>query len=517
MGISWQLTSVLGLLILWTILRLQIVNTAEVASLIFMFEWNLYKTRKRQRLAKDLNRDTSCVACAIGYNENPKDFRRCLQSYRSHGKSVKFFVLALDGTSTENQEMMDIFHEEFRTSGSNVLSFPDPLGVMVETEMKRRNQPNDAQNLQRQSQRALRHVCMRVAEMIDQQGDLATAQRSSPDTVPSLCILQPHSGIKEIRFAAWLVSKVIADKLGTPWIWSTDSDTSVLPDCIEMTVATLAGDDKAGAASSSVMIRSQPCSLLNLVYRSYFQAGVYTARAFCAANGSSTILTGPNTAYSVHALAQALLPWYLQTFQGAKVWANEDAHMATCLGQFGWKRLYVSNALVMIESPPSWTSWLMQMVRWQRAHHIERISSPGSIFTDDVFVFLWRFKELTILPLLFMANIKFAFTGQPLVSGYPTLFSGFLFSRAILGFYNIMRSFETQVNYIRWPFAVMVYIFTLPFAFVWSFLTIFVDFSSGNPRGNHPTEMQYIAFGIWTITTSITVVRVIYRGVHACL
>lgn len=116
-----------------------------------------------------------------------------------------------------------------------------------------------------------------------------------------------------------------------------------------------------------------------------------------------------------------------------------------------------------------------------------------------------------------MANIKFAFTGQPLVSGYPTLFSGFLFSRAILGFYNIMRSFETQVNYIRWPFAVMVYIFTLPFAFVWSFLTIFVDFSSGNPRGNHPTEMQYIAFGIWTITTSITVVRVIYRGVHACL
>lgn len=53
-------------------------------------------------------------------------------------------------------------------------------------------------------------------------------------------------------------------------------------------------------------------------------------------------------------------------------------------------------------------------LRWQRAHHIERIPSPESIFTDDVLVFLWRFKELTILPLWFLANIKSALYGTAL-------------------------------------------------------------------------------------------------------
>jgi hypothetical protein len=60
--------------------------------------------------------------------------------------------------------------------------------------------------------------------------------------------------MKEVRFAAWMTSIVLADYLNIAYMWSSDSDCYITDFCVSECVAVMVGDEKAGASSSSLAV-----------------------------------------------------------------------------------------------------------------------------------------------------------------------------------------------------------------------------------------------------------------------
>lgn len=148
---------------------------------------------------------------------------------------------------------------------------------------------------------------------------------SSVDWLRPLCFMFPHGGIKEIRFAVWLISIIIAEHYGIEALWSTDSDSVVLPCTAEKTLQTLLGDTKIGGAGATVGIGNRDLSWATELASGYFISSVYLDRAMPASFGKSHCLPGPAAAYRIAALRQVLVPWYRQQVFGFKRVSNNKS------------------------------------------------------------------------------------------------------------------------------------------------------------------------------------------------
>ena len=133
-----------------------------------------------------------------------------------------------------------------------------------------------------------------------------------------LCFTQPHVNVKGIRFTAWLISIILADAYGLKYLWSSDSDTVILPDTLHKTMHILESDSTFGCASTAMGIDNSSDSYSTQLQMVQFVSTVY-AGSPPGAFGLSNVCSGAAAAFKIEALQEMLLPWYRQSIRDFKV------------------------------------------------------------------------------------------------------------------------------------------------------------------------------------------------------
>jgi hypothetical protein len=138
--------------------------------------------------------------------------------------------------------------------------------------------------------------------------------------IKALCLSQPHGGLKNIRTAAWLAAITLADGLGIEFMWSSDSDTLILPDTISSIVTVLQADNLAGGASSMICVDKPLEAVQSAVF---FACNIYLKRGALGAFGKSDCLMGPSCAFKVATVREIILPWTRYTVFGRQTVSTE--------------------------------------------------------------------------------------------------------------------------------------------------------------------------------------------------
>lgn len=279
---------------------------------------------------------TGAVACVVGYRENPYVFRSCLRSYIK--SPVNVIVVGIDGDEADDQKMVHIFKEVsilarmskasmskrcqqvFSNPTGHILSFDVCIGELVTAHLNVEHEAKcgpdkGAQELRMNGSFAEAYNYIR--NNLEKAG-LCKYQKE-PQSQLAICFTEPHCDLKAIRFSAWLVGIVLAERYGIEFIWSSDSDTIIRPDTIPNITRAMARNACTGGASAVVCVHNSHDSMIAELATVMFALNTYLNRAAMGALGQSDCLMGPSAAFRVNVLRQMLMPWYCYRVNGSKV------------------------------------------------------------------------------------------------------------------------------------------------------------------------------------------------------
>lgn len=136
----------------------------------------------------------------------------------------------------------------------------------------------------------------------------------------AVCVQQPHLDLKEIRFTAWIVSIVLADIYGFEFMFSSDSDTLILPNTLDTLTLALTKEPKAGGAHAHGLAHNRDMSLISQMASTSFalenDSSLY--RAPLGALGRSEVLPGPTAFFRICAHREAIVGWYQYKLLGKR-------------------------------------------------------------------------------------------------------------------------------------------------------------------------------------------------------
>jgi hyaluronan synthase len=155
-------------------------------------------------------------------------------------------------------------------------------------------------------EKAFEDACAYLKSQLEEAGVLF----NDPPTLPkAICYTQPHGDLKEIRLTSWTLAVVLSKHFGFKYLWSTDSDTIVLPETISDMASVLAAQPNAGGASAYVRLHNESESLISRMVAAMFAMDVYLNRAAAGALRRSEYLHGPATIFRLSALQEVIVPW----------------------------------------------------------------------------------------------------------------------------------------------------------------------------------------------------------------
>ncbi|QKX56947.1 uncharacterized protein TRUGW13939_04055 [Talaromyces rugulosus] len=405
-----------------------------------------------------------CMAVVVGYREDSDLFACALDSYRD-ADGCKFLLIGVDGDEAPDQNMVTIF-ERVYPKNSAVIHIDEPLAdIAMRTYGKLAAVDDDDSEIW--NEMTIAHCC-RLARETLRDHDLALGQ---PGGVTRLCVYEPHMHKRGIMFTSFIFSIVIADMLGIEFLWSSDSDSIVFPDSLRQTISVIAADPNAGGASSGLVVHNTNHSIWTRFGRAVYWYELYLARCPPTLSGTHDCQTGPSAVIRVAALPGILYRWYAQTILGTRMIVNEDRHLTTCLLMRGWTIKYAADTLAATETPPTFTGWIMQQVRWARATHIETFQQPKLYMINNP-IFFWSALKRESGPLVVAASVfYYLYTGRPVA--YFSVYD-VLFRIICTTLYNWLRNPDGGPRH-SWAWVLPTLIFCtipMPAIQIWGLLTV---------------------------------------------
>ncbi|CAM1504642.1 Fc.00g022330.m01.CDS01 [Cosmosporella sp. VM-42] len=413
-----------------------------------------------------------CMAAVVGWREDPALFTRALQSYKT-ARSCVFLLVGVDGDQEPDQDMVNVFNEVY-PHRSRTIHVPEPLGEVAEHIMAKamamRKQSGHKVDEVECHEIAIRH-CIQLARTILEQHKISFY---GPDKVQQLCLRQKHMHKKGIMFTTFVFSLVIADMIGVEFLWSSDSDTLVLPDSLERCVDSIAADPKIGGASSGLIVHNEEETAVTSLASTIYWGELYLTRSSPAAAATSDCQSGPSSVFRLAALPAILVPWYLQTVFGKRMIINEDRHLTTNLLSRGWGVVFASDVLTATDTPTTLARWIKQQVRWARATHVEAILHPRVYAMNNPLLFFGMAKREAGPVIAAIAVLYYFLTSKSLID-----ISWFdIALRCLVGAgYNMLRNPQRlSKRSLRWVIPGMFfYHVPLPAVHVWSMFTLTAD------------------------------------------
>lgn len=138
---------------------------------------------------------------------------------------------------------------------------------------------------------------------------------SGHGAITRLCVSQPHMHKKGIMFTSFIISLVVSDMLGVEFVWTSDSDSMVLPDTLTRTLETFS-DGTIGGASTALYIHNRNETTITKLGSGVYLNELYLARSFTGSAAANDCQSGPSAAFRISAIRDELLGWYKQTVLG---------------------------------------------------------------------------------------------------------------------------------------------------------------------------------------------------------
>lgn len=411
-----------------------------------------------------------CMAAIVGYREDPDLFYRALESYKAT-EGLDFTMVGVDGDQAADMDMVRIFQMVY-PKNSAVIHLDEPLGEIAMRTYSKLVDPemSSPEDIEYCNELTISHCCQLAREIL-REHDIQFDKTQPGGGITKLCIYEPHMHKKAIMFTSFIFSIVISEVLDIEFMWSSDSDTIVLPDSLQKTIATVAGDENAGGASSGLIVHNEHETLWTKLGSAVYWCELYLTRSTSASSGTSDCQSGPSTVFRISALPGILYCWYTQKVMGKRMIVNEDRHLTTNLLLRGWTVTYVSDTLTATDTPTTLSRWLLQQVRWGRATHIETFQQP-KVYLLNHPVFFWAAMKREVGPLIVFFSILYY-----LITGHPFVYFcwwDLVFRAGYTIIYNWLRNPDRgPTNGFVWIIpALLFYNLPLPAIQIWSMATV---------------------------------------------
>ncbi|KAG8162273.1 hypothetical protein KVR01_008038 [Diaporthe batatas] len=417
---------------------------------------------------------SEAIAAVVGWREDPALWTRCLESYKK-AVGCKFLLAGIDGHDPDDMEMVDIFKKVYPTQ-SCVVYVDEPLGeianaVRASEKMSRRKLGDaiDENGINAIAMEQCKQVARRVLEQ-----QLGGRSLSGPEGMKQLLVYQRHMHKKGIMFTVLVFSIVLADMLGVEFVWSSDSDTIVLPESLDGTISTVAGDHTIGGASSGLVVHNAADTVVTKLASTIYWCELYLTRSMPGSMAVSDCQSGPSAVFRLSAISPILIRWYNQRVFGKKMIVNEDRHLTTLLLLNGWHVIYAGDIMTETESPVTLVRWIRQQVRWARAQHIESLLLPRVYAKSHPFLFMSALRRELAHLVVFVQCLLYLFTEHNLL-----YFNMPDFGLRIIGIalYNFLRNPDRQSTAaVVWMIpGLLFYNVPLPAVQAWSLVTLTAD------------------------------------------
>ncbi|GME44857.1 hypothetical protein EAF04_006864 [Neofusicoccum parvum] len=374
--------------------------TAEAVFNCALSEWNRRKGIRRIKALEARSRQADVekgdgvqvryMGSVVGYREDPALFRRCLESYKP-STGLGLLLVGIDGNDREDLDMAAVVEQVYPTSTTYV-AIEEPLGLMtlrlteahafgsswkpsesIEERLEDLHQlPEDVRT--EASDFAMRQVLKKTRDILANHNVLEPSNQ--PGELQVICFHQPHVCKKDIMFTNLVASLVLRQTHGLEFIWTSDSDTLVLPDTTDKVIGAMTLDPLIGGSSVTLGIHNAQENWITRLGAAVYWSEMAITRSQNGAVDAVDCQPGPCAAFRFAAIEDIIFRWYTQTSLGIRTIVNEDRHLTTLLLLQNYKVTFLSTALALTDTPPTLVRWLLQQLRWARAAHIERFQYP---------------------------------------------------------------------------------------------------------------------------------------------
>lgn len=316
--------------------------TIEALFSCALSEWNRQKGLRRLKVLDKRNEHgdpekgghgrTKYMASVVGYREEPGLFQRCLESYRPAG--VDTFLIGIDGNGPEDMEMVRVVERVY--PGAAVVAIDEPFAFMAlrcaeahafgsSYKPKALNERLD--NLKQLPEEILaeaKEMAMRVvfqkAKSILQRHNVLDRQAGSSSGMRVICFHQPHMCKKDIMFTNLVISMILrnASHGELEYIWTSDSDTIVMPDTLEKAIESMTLNPSIGGSSVTLGIHNANDNWLTNLGAAVYWSEMAITRSQNGAVDAVDCQPGPCAAFRLTALEDILFDWYTQTSLGVR-------------------------------------------------------------------------------------------------------------------------------------------------------------------------------------------------------
>ncbi|KAH6699051.1 nucleotide-diphospho-sugar transferase [Leptodontidium sp. 2 PMI_412] len=415
------------------------------------------------------------IATVVGWREDKDLYRKCLESF-ANDQSCGPLIAGIDGDTAEDEDMVKIFLSMFPYG--TVIRLEELLSRTLEQYML------SASLTDVEDEQTCAFIMEHISSFIRGLLEEKIPSRSIKD-VQALCIVQPHQSKKEILFTTLCFAGVVARELSIPYLFSTDSDSAIVPGALKKIITSLEGNDNIGGVSGHLRFRNPRPTYLTRMTASWYWFEQEIPKIQGAIFGATECQPGPCAGFRVSVLKLVLVPWYCQRTCGHKTNINEDRHLTTRVLWAGFTVHYAPGAIVYTDAPETFDAWVRQQVRWSRGTMIETLWYPW-MFNRLYPWHIYSIIKARVAPLVtFWSLTHYALGSQNGMPAFRSIFLVDIFCATALQVTYLVHMSPDQPTHldILWLLpSLFWFTFMSPGIVIWSLLTIWDDSWGNVPR-----------------------------------
>ncbi|EKG09490.1 Fungal chitin synthase [Macrophomina phaseolina MS6] len=329
------------------------------------------------------------MASVVGYREESALFQRVLESYKP-SDGLELLLVGIDGNEKEDLRMAQVVREVY-PGCTTYIPIAEPLGIKalrfaelhafgpsyapppdLEVRLAQLDQlPKDARK--EANDKAMLQLIQETQDLFASHGLLENKRGSAMEVI---CLYQHHMCKKDIIFTNTIASIVFQKARGLDLLWTSDSDTLVMPDTLSKVLGAMNLDEAIGGSSATLGIHNAQENWQAKMVAAMYWSDLAIARSVLGSTDTIDCLPGPCAAFRVSAIERVIFSWYTQTCLGVRMVVNDDRHLTTLVLLQNYKVTNMACALALTDTPTTISRWVLQQLRWERAVHVEGLQYP---------------------------------------------------------------------------------------------------------------------------------------------
>lgn len=308
---------------------------------VFSIINNKKKTYLKESGKVDENHDNKKVnICVVGYREDPKYFKQCLESALICANTTKNFnklYVIIDGQDTEDIYMKEIFLSIFKENSIHI----------------------DLPNLPSKT-------------IDDLESTVFILESWEIHSSKFVCITQPHAGKRHALYTAFKFSS-LENKFfdqNVKAIFCNDSDTVMGEQSANELYKCLRFDNIGAATGALTMLNLYDSPVSFLVGVRYWFA-FHIERAYQSFNKAVLCVSGPIGMYKLECIDPIIDDWVNQTFMGQECTYGDDRHLTVKILEQGKQIVFNPESVSKTETPDTLFRFYKQQIRWAKSSYRE--------------------------------------------------------------------------------------------------------------------------------------------------